>query len=272
MEQKILFLDLDGTLLNDQKQITPGNRAALDAALKAGHRVVITTGRPLISAIKQSELLELTGEGCYLIAYNGGMVYDSFRKEIIYQQDLPMEAALRVIDLCNERNIHCQAYDETYVLVEPRCDNEIVRRYCGRILMEHRVVPDLKKALTQPTPKLLAIDLQNKEPLDQLAETLNAELSDIMDCFFSCREYLEIVPKNLNKGNAIRQMCKLLGMSIENAIAAGDEQNDLSMIEAAGVGVAMANAIDEAKAIANYITTRDNNHDGIADVVEKFML
>ena len=101
MKQKTLFLDLDGTLLNDEKQITPGNRRALETALDAGHRVVITTGRPLVSAIKQSQSLGLTGKGCYLIAFNGGIVYDSFREEIIYQQDLPTEAALRAIQLCN---------------------------------------------------------------------------------------------------------------------------------------------------------------------------
>ena len=272
MKQKTLFLDLDGTLLNDEKQITPGNRRALETALDAGHRVVITTGRPLVSAIKQSQSLGLTGKGCYLIAFNGGIVYDSFREEIIYQQNLPTEAALRAIQLCNERGIHCQAYDETYVLVEPRCDTAVVRRYCGRILMEHRVVPSLPEALTKPTPKILAIDLNQREPLIRLAETLNTELPDLIDCFFSSIDYLEIVPKGLNKGNAVRTMCRMLGIDLVDTIAVGDEENDLTMIEAAGVGVAMANGIPAAKALADYVTTRDNNHDGIAEVVEKFML
>lgn len=272
MEQKTLFLDLDGTLLNDRKEITPGNRRALDAALDAGHRVVITTGRPLVSAIKQSEKLELTGPGCYLIAYNGGIVYDSYRQEVIYRQALTTETAKQVIRLCNERNIHCQTYDRKNVLVEPRCDNEAVRTYCGRILMEYRVIPDLAEALTEAPPKVLAIDMEHREPLEQLAEVLNRELSDQMDCFFSSAQYLEIVPKGLNKGSALRQMCRLLDIPIEDSIAAGDEENDLTMIEAAGVGVAMANGIPAAKALADYVTTRDNNHDGIAEVVEKFML
>lgn len=272
MNQKILFTDLDGTLLDDAKQISPGNRAALDAALAKGHRVVITTGRPLVSAILQSEMLGLTGEGCYLIAYNGGIVYDSYRKEIIYQQNLPMDVALRTITLCNELGIHVQSYDEKYVLVEPRCDNAIVRLYCGRILMEHRVVPSLEKALVQEPPKVLAIDLENPAPLVKLVELLKAEMDDRMDCFFSSTQYLEIVPKGMNKGSAIVAMCRRMGIPIADAIAVGDEENDLSMIEAAGIGVAMANGISKAKAIANYVTTRDNNHDGVAEVVEKFML
>ena len=84
--------------------------------------------------------------------------------------------------------------------------------------------------------------------------------------------YFEIVPKGLNKGNAVRNMCRMLGIDLADTIAAGDEENDLTMIEAAGVGVAMANGIPAAKALADYVTTRDNNHDGIAEVVEKFML
>ena len=116
------------------------------------------------------------------------------------------------------------------------------------------------------------INLNQREPLIRLAETLNTELPDLIDCFFSSIDYLEIVPKGLNKGNAVRNMCRMLGIDLADTIAVGDEENDLTMIEAAGVGVAMANGIPAAKALADYVTTRDNNHDGIAEVVEKFML
>ena len=272
MEEKILFLDLDGTLLNDHKEITEGNRRAINQALARGHRVVITTGRPLKSAILQAENLGMTGKGCYLIAFNGGILYDCFRQEQLSHQALSIETACQVVDEANRRGLHIQTYDDRDVLVEPRCDTAVVRRYCGRILMEHRVVPSLPEALTKPTPKILAINLNQREPLIRLAETLNTELPDLIDCFFSSIDYLEIVPKGLNKGNAVRNMCRMLGIDLADTIAVGDEENDLTMIEAAGVGVAMANGIPAAKALADYVTTRDNNHDGIAEVVEKFML
>ena len=84
MNKKVFFTDLDGTLLNDQKEITPGNQAAIDEALHRGHKVVITTGRPLASARIQAERLGLTKEGCYIVTYNGGQIYDPYHKKTIY--------------------------------------------------------------------------------------------------------------------------------------------------------------------------------------------
>ena len=91
-----------------------------------------------------------------------------------------------------------------------------------------------------------------------------------MDCFFSCEQFLEVVPKGMNKGEAVKMLCKLLDVEIENAVACGDAANDLAMLKAAGIGVAMINGSDEVKAVADYITTRDNNHDGVAEAADKF--
>ena len=88
---KALFLDLDGTLLNDQKEVTPGNREAIEKALAAGNKVIISTGRPLVSAIDQAEKLGLTTPGCYLIAFNGCILYDTANKEIIYSISIPLD-------------------------------------------------------------------------------------------------------------------------------------------------------------------------------------
>ena len=89
MNSKIFFTDLDGTLLNDKKEITPGNRAAISEALSAGHKIVIATGRPLASARIQAERLGLTGEGCYAITYNGGLIYDSFHRNVLLCTTVP---------------------------------------------------------------------------------------------------------------------------------------------------------------------------------------
>ena len=84
MNKKVFFTDLDGTLLNDQKEITPGNQTAIDEALHRGHKVVITTGRPLASARIKAERLGLTKEGCYIVTYNGGQIYDPYHKKTLY--------------------------------------------------------------------------------------------------------------------------------------------------------------------------------------------
>ncbi len=272
MEKKILFLDLDGTLLNDAKEITDGNRRALEAALAQGHRVVVATGRPLISAMEQNKRLGLTWPGCYIIAYNGGAVYDVYNGEVIFRKTLPRASALKAIDLANRHGIHIQTYDDTHVLVEPHCDKEEIRQYCGVIGMEYRVVEDHHKTLTWDPPKALAISLRGQSAMEALQAEMRQTLGQELDCFFSSKFYMEIVPKDMNKGNAVRSLCKQLGIDIAQSIAIGDEANDISMIQAAGLGVCMANGIDALKAVAGYVTIRDNNHDGVAEVVEKFML
>lgn len=271
MNQKIIFLDLDGTLLNDQKDVTPGNRAAVDRALAAGHKVVIATGRPLVSAVEQAERLDLTAPGCYLIAYNGGILYDMGRREVLFQQTVPLDLVRQVFAEANRRGIHIQTYDDRDVLVEPRCDDYAVRRYCNIIHMEYQVIPGVE-AVTEEPVKLLLIDLERRAPLENFRDWVIDWSDGALDSFFSSPYYLEVVRKGLNKGSAIRQMCELLGIPIENSIAVGDADNDLPMLRAAHVGAAMANATAEVKAAGNYVTRRDNNHDGVAEAIERFLL
>lgn len=271
MGQKILFLDLDGTLLNDRKEITAGNRRAIEQALARGHRAVITTGRPLKSAILQAEKLGMTGRGCYLIAFNGAIVYDCYRKEQLCHQALPVETVCRVFDEANRRGVHIQTYDERDVLVESRNDNDSVRRYCSLINMDFRVIGDVRQDLVQEPVKCLIIDYHDQRPVKAMQEWLLTHMKGEADCFFSCDQYLEVVPVGMSKGAALVSMCRTLGVSLVDAVAVGDAANDLSMIRAAGTGVAMANGTDEVKAAADYVTSRDNNHDGIAEVIERFL-
>ena len=271
MKKRILFMDLDGTLLDDAKQITDGNRIALDGALERGHDVVITTGRPLSSALTQAHNLGLDRPGCYLIAYNGAVIYDWAQKTQIFKRALTYEAVYRVFDKANAMGLHIQTYDTWKVLVERRCDDEAVRRYCGKILMEFQVIGDVRTDLTEEPVKCLVIDYDQMAGLLEIQDWIRANMAQEVDCFFSCDQYLEVVPKGMSKGEAVKMLCATLGVETGNAVAVGDAANDLSMIEAAGIGVAMANATDQVKAIADYVTTRDNNHDGIAEVVERFL-
>ena len=269
---KVLFLDLDGTLLDDEKRITPGNRAALQQALDRGHRVVITTGRPLASAKIQNEKLGLTGNGCYIIAFNGGVIYDCGKGAPIYENYLSKETALKAIRLCNQAGVHVQAYDATHVLVEPDHDQEAVEYYRSTTGTVFRQVESFRQELGESVPKVLAISLTERAALERAEKLLKSELSLETDCLYSSDKYMEIVAKGLNKGAAIIRLCGLLGVPVSDSIAVGDQENDLMMIKTAGLGVAMANAIDSVKAQAGYVTTRDNNHDGVAEVVEKFLL
>lgn len=270
MKKHLLFLDLDGTLLNDKKEITPGNRAALNAALERGHGVIITTGRPLKSAMAHAKKLQLDKPGCYLVAYNGAVIYDWEKGAQMYNRSLSYEIINRVFDYVNTTGIHVQTYDTWDVLVERRCDNEIVRRYCDGTI-GFRVIEDVHTDLTEEPVKILVIDFDNKAALESIQTWVHTNMAEDVECFFSSNAYLEIVPRNIRKGEAVKMLCKLLDVPVANAVAVGDEANDLSMIVEAGIGVAMCNGIPTVKAAANYITHNDNNHDGVAEVVEKFL-
>ena len=270
MEKHLLFLDLDGTLLNDAKEITPGNRAALDAALERGHGVIITTGRPLKSAMTHAHKLQLDKPGCYLVAYNGAVVYDWAKNQQVYNRSLSYDIVNRVFDYVNSTGIHVQTYDTWDVLVEPRCDNATVRRYCDGTI-DFRVIGDVHTDLKEEPVKILIIDFDNKPALEAIQSWVHENMAQETECFFSSNAYLEVVPKNIRKGEAVKMLCAHLGVPVRCAVAVGDEANDLSMIQDAGIGVAMCNGIPAVKAAANYITHNDNNHDGVAEVVEKFL-
>ena len=271
MEKKLLFLDLDGTLLNDSKQVTEGNRKALEAALDRGHGVVITTGRPLKSALDLARQLELDKPGCYTIAFNGALIYDWRTNQQIFRQTVSLDAVEKMFAAARELGVHIQTYDSREVLVEPWCDMSIVEKYCQTLRMTYRVVEDVRQALEEEPFKMLAIHPRDSENMQKLVAFLQGEMAGVLDGAFSSATYLDIVKAGMNKGEAVTKLCAMMNIPIANAVAAGDAANDLSMIIAAGVGVAMANGTDEVKAAADYITHRDNNHDGIAEIVAEFL-
>ena len=269
--KKALFSDLDGTLLNDGKQVTPVNRAAIEKMTEAGHCFIVTTGRPLASALIQAEKLGLTYQGCYLIAFNGGILYDMGKQAAIMRYSLPLPLVCRVFDLAREMQVYVQTYSETKVLLEDGASVENAARYCGRIDMEYETIPTIRCLKREPE-KILAIDYEGRVLLDSFRKCLMEREHEFLDTYYSCREYLDIIPKGLHKGSALVRMAELLEIPIENTIAAGDAENDLTMIQAAGIGVAMQNAVPEVKAVADFITTQDNNHHGVSEIIERFIL
>ena len=118
MAKKILFLDLDGTLLNDRKEITDGNRRAISEALAKGRRIVVTSGRPLKSSLAQARRLGLAGEGCYVIAYNGASIYDCSSGREIFRRTLEWEVLYAIFDEARRREVYVQTYDREDVVTE----------------------------------------------------------------------------------------------------------------------------------------------------------
>ncbi|MBR5510122.1 MAG: HAD family phosphatase [Lachnospiraceae bacterium] len=271
MNKKAIFLDVDGTLLNDEHQMPEENVTALKKAVEAGHEVVITTGRPTVSAGMLLSKYGLDQIGCrYVIAFNGGIIKDCKTGEIFFSHAFSIPRVKELIEYAREADIYIQTYEGDVVLTDR--DDEHLEQYTVKTGMKKKVVSDLLDAVVEEPCKMLAIHLHDQEKLTEFCARMEAWAKDKADMYFSCKEYLEIVPKGICKGNALRAFCEKTGIPVQNTIAAGDDCNDLSMIEAAGLGCAVANAVERVKEAADYVTLRNNNQAAIAEIVEKFML
>ena len=138
--------------------------------------------------------------------------------------------------------------------------------------MQHKLVNDLFTDMNEEACKMLAIDIHHPEYLEPLKAELESWQEEPMDLYLSCKEYMEIMPKGVSKGNALKAFCEGQGIPLANTLSAGDEYNDISMIQMAGIGCAVANARPDVKAVADYVTKHDNNHGAIREIIEKFML
>lgn len=267
---KILFTDIDGTLLNDKKEIPDVNRKAIEQLIEEGHKIVLTTGRALSGTVGQAEKLGLTFDGCYIIAFNGAEIYDSYRKETLYKCRIPMDTAARIFAICEEQKVHVQTYDDKYVLAKE--NNAYLERYCREIVCESKIDTELPYSLVEEPSKLLLLSYDDHDKLYEMQRLILEAEGDMVDAFFSSKGLLEVVLKGTNKGAAIKRLCHILNIPLEHSVGAGDGNNDIPLLETAYVGAAMKNAVDVVKEAADYVTEHDNNEGGLAEIIERFIL
>ncbi len=266
--RKALFTDLDDTLLTRSKLVTPGNRAAIDQLLTDDNYFVLTTGRVFPSALQVAKKYKFIREGCFIVCGNGAETYDTARKKFIRRQSLEKSITAKACQLAKDFGIFIQGYSETHVLTET--DGDVVKKYCEVQGLPYTIVENLADCCGGSTPKLLAIDW-DAEKAAAFRQLALKELNGMADVFTSNPYYIEIVPKGVSKGSALEQLCYHLGIPVSQSISAGDEENDIPMIKAAGHGCAVNNALDSVKAVADYVTQADCDHDAIAEILEKFV-
>lgn len=267
---KVIFTDLDGTLLSHDKSISQGNRAAISKALDQGNKIVITTGRPLPSAKILAKQLHLCGEGCFLIASNGGLIYDCFHNQILYEVGLKKEYARYLMDEAHKWNLHIHTYSKTNVLCER--DSDDLHYYENAIQVKAHVVPNATDIIDFDPWKVILIDRTSKKRLEDFQAEHHVWAKDKCASVFSCDHMLEYCPFEATKGNGVRFLTEYMHLNPQQTIAIGDAENDISMIQAAGLGVAMANASTETKEAADVVTRADNDHDGFAEVLHNYVL
>lgn len=269
MAIKLIVLDLDGTLTNDEKKITPRTKKALmDAQQNHGVKIVLASGRPTFGIAPLAEELNLKEYGGFILAFNGCRIINWQTRDIISDQMLSPDVMPYLYD-CSKRtgfpiltyqgeDIVTECPEDKYVLEEARINKMPIRK-----------MDNFLEEVKHPINKCLIVG--DPEPLHELELEMAEHLKGVMNVFRSAPFFIELVPLGIDKAKTLEVLIKQMGISREEVMACGDGYNDLSMVEFAGLGVAMENAVEGVKACAQYITA-SNNEDGVGLAVEKFVL
>ena len=268
MNYKLLVLDLDGTLTNSQKEITPHTQDVLIRAQEQGVKLVLASGRPTYGIAPLADRLRLNDFEGYILSYNGGKIINWTTKEIMYENLLSPKVYPYLYECARKNNFVILSYKDEYIVSED-ATNKYVQHEAFINKMEIRPVLNFLEVINMPVPKCLIVG--EPEPLSKLETEMRTKLQGQMNVFRSEPFFLELVPEGIDKARSLKVLLQETGLKREEMIACGDGFNDLSMIRFAGLGVAMANAQDIVKEGADYITL-SNEEDGVATVVEKFIL
>ncbi|MGM3173811.1 MULTISPECIES: sugar-phosphatase [Dickeya] len=269
MAIKLIAIDMDGTLLTPENRISPAVKQAVAAAREKGVYVALATGRPFIGVERYLRELQLQHEGHYCITNNGALVQRTSDGECVAQTTLSFDDYRYFEALSRELGVHLHALDFNYLYTANKDISAytVHEAHLTGMPLKYRTVEEMDSQLR--FPKVMMID----EP-----QRLDAAIAGIPQADFSrytimksAPFYLEILDKRVNKGEGVKMLAQHLGLERDEVMALGDQENDLAMIEFAGLGVAMGNAIESVKAISQFVT-RDNSEDGVAYAIEKFVL
>lgn len=258
---KLIATDMDGTLLNANAELSDYNKEILQTLIKNGIEIIFATGRPFESLKKFKDAIN--NDNCSIIC-NGAAVADTNGK-FLYTKSLDKDSSKMIIDLFKENkddtclNIYS---DGKYYISEKEF---YFKKYIEKEGIENIIV-GLEKIEVFDFVKVLF--LGEHEKLLRLQENINKSIQNA-DAVFSHPEFLEIIPKGVNKANALKWLCDKKKIDYKNIMAFGDNYNDLDMINLAGIGIAVQNAVDEAKSDAYYIAP-SHDEDGVGKFLKEF--
>lgn len=263
---RLVFCDLDGTLLNKECQVTPRTREAIAQMVKKGHKLIITSGRPLDSILEVKEQAGLNYPGMLIISDNGSIVYDCDSNRRLADHRIPAEEIRYLTDEAKKMGIYCHGYTDTGIVTCER--TEELSFYTGKIHLPVTIVNDIADALYEGSSKLMVINLSNHQKLEDFRTHIAPYCTGRIQAVFSNPAYLELLPFNAGKGNGVRFVCEYFHIPQEHTYGCGDAENDISMLKAVGTAVAMYNADENVKKIADIVTKEDNNNDGLVPLFE----
>ena len=274
MDIKLIAVDLDGTLLNNKKELTPRTKRALELAAAKGVHIVPATGRTFGGVPEVVRNLPFVRYG---LCINGGSVWDSAIDAALYKAEIPFARAEEIFDFIERYHTMYDCYVDGWGKTDRKffehLEDYVDDPHVRNLIRATRVpVDDFRgyiRELGHDIQKIILF-IQEKEAHDRAMEEVIAALPDMnVAAALTCN--IELNHKNANKGIALKYLCEHLGFSVENAMACGDGGNDKEMIAAAGFAVVMENGTDELKQMADFVT-KSNEEDGVAYAIEKFVL
>lgn len=263
----MIVLDLDDTLLRDDLTISPRTKQCLMEAQKAGVKVVLASGRPTSAMLAIAEELHLKENDSYILSFNGAKITSCQTGHEWFSSTLPTETVHQLYEISRRENVWIHTYVKDTIVTEdanPYTDIE------GELTkLNINVVDSFIDAVKEPVVKVLML----KEPaiLGKVEVKLQQEFAGSLSVMRSKPFFLEFTEEGVTKGSSLNYLIQQMGISREEVIAIGDSNNDLSMIQFAGLGVAMGNASEEIKKQADFVTDTNMN-DGVAKVVEEYIL
>lgn len=277
MTIKAIVLDIDGTLLTSEKKISEKTKQSLIHAQKKGVKVILASGRPTSGMLSLAkELLMDVYEG-FLVSYNGAVAMDCLTHQPIFSKVIPNDSAKKILNHLKQFQLIPMINDETYMYVNDVYNNQLqlpdgpfnIIEYESRggqfLLCE---VKDLAEFVDFPLYKILIAG--DPEYLQQNHLAIKEPFLDQVTAAFSAPFYLEFTMKGIDKAKALNEIAAQLSITQNEILSFGDGQNDRSIIEYAGTGIAMGNAVDKLKEIADDVTL-SNDEDGIAVALEKYL-
>ena len=269
MKYKLLVLDVDGTLLNDAKEISKRTLAALLKVQQMGVRIVLASGRPTYGLMPLAKLLELGNYGGFILSYNGGQIISADNGEILFERRINPEMIPYLEKKARKNEFAIFTYHDDVILTDSP-DNIHIQREA--MLNDLKIVQEDELSIAidfAPCKCMLVSD--DEMALQELEDHWKRRLNGALDVFRSEPYFLEVVPCAINKANTLGVLLEQLEIEREDVIAIGDGVCDVTMIQLAGMGVAMGNAQDSVKACADWVTD-SNENEGVAVAVEKLII
>lgn len=265
MAYKLLAIDMDDTLLNDDMEISTENHDALRYAQESGVKIVLCTGRTLESIRKYIDFIDGYLYDDYVIVFNGSIITTA-SGDMIFRKAVEKDILHELIDISRSENIDIQLYDDQYIYSEKY--TELIKGYEKLSGVKVQILDDLK---TKEMSLKVLYNSYDISKLERVKELIKLKFDDRVFVFYSKSNYLEVLSNEGNKGIALKYLAEYLKINQNEVIAIGDSENDIYMIQYAGLGVCMKNGRESVKQYADYITQHTNNEDGVAEVIKKFI-